>query len=436
MSSNWAYVFIPLSAVALSAAVYFYLANRRRDRERELLFEVGTRISATLDRDEVLELILDGLQEVVGYNAAGIFLVDVDNDEISHHMLRGYDEDSVSKVRLKVGDGLVGFSAEEAKSLVVNDVRRNPHYINARANTRSELVTPLSVAGAVIAVINLESDRARAYRNRHLKLLQTFGAQAAVAIENASCYTDAQEKRYLEQELAIAGEIQQALLPHSPPEIPGLDVAAFMKPTESVGGDLYDLVPLNEGRLGVAIGDISGKGTPAAILMASLYASFRSLTRRDLSLSDIMRQLNNLLCENFGIGRFATFFYGVICTRSMEIEYSNAGHFAPILIKPGEGPRFLSDGGIVLGYIPDSRYSESIEKIESGDVLVLYTDGIIEAENPDGEMFGEERLTEICATMIGRSAREVLKGIRKAVGEHCGDSEQIDDITLVVVRAV
>lgn len=425
---------IALAAVVVAARLY--AIRRRESREKDLLFDVGMRISATLEQDEVLNLILDGLQEVVGYDAAAIFLVDSESGEIDYHIVRGYEERHLDKVKLKVGEGLVGVAAESEEPVIANDVRMDPRYVNARPATRSEITIPLSVAGEVIAVLNLESDRVRAYRSRDLKLLQTFGSQAAVAIENASCYYDTKERRVLEEELEIAGEIQHALLPHSPPEVPGLDIAAQIQPSHSVGGDLYDLVPLGEGRLGVAIGDISGKGAPAAILMASLYASFRSLTRRALTLPDIMVQLNNLICENFRIERFATFFYGVINMNEMEMTYSNAGHFAPLLIRPGEKPEQLSNGGIVLGYMPDSEYGERTVKLQPDDLLVLYTDGIIETEDPSGEMFGEERLVDIAATLIGQSASDVLEGLWDAVRNHCVNCAQADDITLVVIRVL
>ncbi len=434
MTDNSTIFLLVTTTVATAAAIWFFLLATRGARERDLLLEVGTRISSSLDRDEVLGLILDGLEEVVGYNAAGIFLVNIESDEISHHLLRGYDEEAVARVRLKIGEGLIGSSARIERPLVVADVRKDPDYIDIRGATRSEIVIPLMVSGFVVAVLNLESDRVRAYRNRHLKQLQTFGAQAAVAIDNASCYTEAQEKRVLEQELEIAGKIQQALLPRSPPDISGLDVAAYMKPIESLGGDLYDLIQVGERELGVAIGDISGHGPPAAILMASLYASYRSLTRRGFSISEMMGRLNNLIQENFGIHRYATFFYGVVAPDENRLTYCNAGHFPPLLLRAGEAPRFLKDGGIVLGFMDDASYDERTVPLEAGDIMVLYTDGIIEAIGPDEEMFGEERLAEICATMIRRSAREVLDGILKAVTSHSAGSVQQDDISLVVVR--
>ncbi|MFC1530448.1 PP2C family protein-serine/threonine phosphatase [Gemmatimonadota bacterium] len=436
MTDNSVIFLMVTTTIATAAAIWFFLLATRGARERDLLLEVGTRISSTLDRDEVLGLILDGLEEVVGYDAAGIFMVDIDTDEISHHLLRGYDESAVARVGLKMGDGLIGNAAISERPLIVADVRREPDYLDIRGTTRSEIVLPLMVSGVVVAVMNLESDRVRAYQNRHLKQLQTFGAQAAVAIDNASCYTAAREKKVLEQELEIAGKIQQALLPHSPPEISGLDVAALMKPIESLGGDLYDLVQVGKRELGIAIGDISGHGPSAAILMASLYASYRSLTRRGFSIREMMGRLNNLIQENFGIHRYATFFYGVVAPDENRITYCNAGHFPPLLLRAGEAPRFLKDGGIVLGFMDDANYEERTVPLDSGDILVLYTDGIIEATGRDEEMFGEERLAEICATMIRRSAMEVLDGILTAVTSHSAGSVQQDDISLVVVRVL
>jgi len=411
-----------------------YALARRESLEKDLLFEVGVRLSATLDRDELLEHILDGLDRVVGYDAAGIFLVDPESRRIAHHIARGYDRQTLDGADLKIGRGLVGLAAEKKEPILVADVREIDAYINARPTTRSEIVLPVRVAGEVIAVINLESDRVDAYRQRDLRLLEVFGSQVAVAIQNAQLYQEAREKQSLEQELKLAGEIQRALLPRGAPEIPGVQVATYFKPTRSVGGDLYDLVHLGESRLGLAIGDVSGKGTPAAILMASLYASFRSLTRGTLTLPQIMRRLNNLLCENFGAGRYATFAYGVLDTDRGVLEYSNAGHFPPLLLRAGEEPTPLTQGGIVLGYIPDSDYEAGSVELRSGDMVVFYTDGLIEATDPQGEMFGEERTAEVAATLMGREAQEVLDGLREAVESHSRGEAVDDDMTLVVLR--
>jgi len=217
-------------------------------------------------------------------------------------------------------------------------------------------------------------------------------------------------------------------------QLEGVEVATYFQPSRSLGGDLYDLVPLGEGRFGVAIGDISGKGTPAAILMASLYASFRSLTRGQLSLPDLMSRLNNLLKENVGPGRYATFFYAVFDPAALEMRYSNAGHFPPLLLRADSDPMLLAEGGIVLGYIPDSGYREGVISLQPGDVVVFYTDGLVEAHNEGGEEFGEERIADIATTLIGHSAQEVLDGLREAVHHHSGGGPPEDDLTLVVLR--
>jgi sigma-B regulation protein RsbU (phosphoserine phosphatase) len=407
---------------------------RRESLEKDLLFEVGSRISAALDRDRLLEMVMDGLQRVVGYDAAGIFLVDTVERSIERHLVRGYDESVLDRVRLQYGEGLVGRAVETGRAILVSDVREDPHYIAARPTTLSEIVFPVAVEGHIEAVINLESDRLGAYRRKDLRLLEMFGTQAAIAFHNARLYEEARLKRSLEQEMELAWEIQKALLPRTTPVIRGVEVATFMQPSRSVGGDLYDLVPLGGARLGLAVGDVSGKGTPAAILMASLYASFRSLTRGALSVSRIMARLNDLLCENTGSGRYATFFYGVLDRDRMVLRYSNAGHLPPLLLRPGEEPKPLTEGGIVLGWIPGSEYGEGMVELEPGDLLLLYTDGLVEAENEAEEMFGEERVADVAAALIGRSAREVLDGLRHAVDAHCGTREVGDDLTMVVLR--
>lgn len=421
------------AAVLIEDARLYSLA-RRESMEKDLLFEVGARISSTLDRDMVLELILDNLKKVVGYDAAAIFTVDPDTGSISRHLVRGYDTGSVDRLHLKVGKGLVGRAAELGKPILVPDVREAPDYVNAREQTRSEINLPVAVEGQVLAVISLASDRLGAYRKKDLKLLQVLGSQAAIAIQNAGLYEEARQKRNLEHELELAWDIQRALLPRGVPEIAGIEVASYIEPSHSVGGDLYDLVPLGDRRLGVAIGDISGKGTPAAILMASLYASFRSVTRSSLALPELMRRLNNLLAENVGLGRYATFCYAVIDAERMELRYSNAGHFPPLLLRAGEEPQPLTEGGIVLGYIADSEYREGVVPLRAGDLLLLYTDGLVEAENAEGELFGEERVAEVGTALSERSAREVLDGLREAARSHCGGCPLQDDLTIVVVR--
>jgi sigma-B regulation protein RsbU (phosphoserine phosphatase) len=433
MFANVAVRLLDNSSVLIEDARLYTLA-RRESLQKDLLFEVGRSISGTLHLDKLLELILDALEKVVGYDAAAIFTVDSGTGQIWRQIVRGYDGESVDNLHLKIGRGLVGRAAESCEAILVRDVREETHYVNARSRTRSELNFPVAVEGEVMAVISLASDDVAAYGSDDLKLTQVFGAQAAVAIQNARLYEEARQMRRLEQELELAGEIQSALLPRHPPEVEGLQVATHIEPTRSIGGDLYDLVPLGECRLGVAIGDISGKGAPAAILMASLYASFRSVTRSLLTLPELMARLNNLLSENVAPGRYATFFYAIIDTEKRELRYSNAGHFPPLLLRAGEEPRLLAEGGMVLGYIRDTAFDEGIVELQPGDLIILYTDGLVEAQNDEGDMFGEERVAEIAATLLGRTAKEVLDGLRGSVSSHCKSAALGDDLTLVVVR--
>ena len=171
-------------------------------------------------------------------------------------------------------------------------------------------------------------------------------------------------------------------------------------------------------------------------MMASLYASFRSLTRRKRTLPEIMSRLNDLLCESFGIGRYATFFYGILDRVGKKITYSNAGHFNPLLISSDSEPRRLSEGGIVLGFLPGKDYEEGSVTLEQGDIIVLYTDGVVEATDPDGEMFGEQRVAEIAVRLKEGSAADVLKGLREEVESLCVGCPQEDDITLVIVKVL
>ncbi len=418
-------------AIALDNA-RLYERVRREVREKELLYEVGKRISSSLDLEEVLDLILECLGEVVTFHAGGIFVVDPDTQEIASLATTGYEQGMEDRVHLKFGDGIVGWAAKNGEPAVVEDVGKDPRYISARPQTSSEIVVPLFADDKIIGVINLESDDKGAFTGDDLELIKAFGSQAAVSLERAKFHQEMLERRKLMDELEVARRIQKSFLPDVIPRIPGYDLSAVNVPSEAVGGDYYDIIPISEGQWGIAIADVFGKGVPAALVMASFRASLLAEIRNNYMINAILRKVNRLIWESVEPERCVTACYGVLDADSRIFTYSNAGHLHPIVIG-ASGIRRLDKGGILLGAVEDAEYREDRIHLDPGDVVLFFTDGLTEAENVYGEAFGEDRLIETAGNLAGMPGSDIVRSIHRAVWEFSG-GHLGDDFTLLVLK--
>ena len=422
-------------AFALDNAL-LYEETERRALEKEVLLEISKTLSAPLDLDEVLEAIFRSLRQVVRYAAAAIYLVNRSSQRLELVRDTGYPEGSDEAFRLSVGEGIVGWVAKTGEAVIVPDVRRDPRYVSARAETRSELAAPLVLEGRTIGVFNLESDREDAFHGGHLEMLAVFAAQAAVSIERARLTRELLDRRRLEKELAIAREIQASFLPKRAPEVPGFDLAGATQPHDEVGGDYFDFIRVSDSRLGIAIADVSGKGIPAALIMAGFRMSLLAEIRNEFTMRAVMRKVNSLLHESTERDKFVTLFYGVLDWKSRSLSFSNAGHNPPLLLRADGRVQYLLEGGVALGVLPDARYEERPLALQPGDVLLLYTDGVSEAESPTGEQFGTRRLEQCLKRVAGGTANEILKGVVDEVTAYAGERGVTDDLTLVVVKVL
>ena len=246
-------------------------------------------------------------------------------------------------------------------------------------------------------------------------------------------------RAHLESELDTARKIQEKLLPHKMPQFPGFEIAGTSIPSKQVGGDYFDFLDLGKGKLGIAIADVSGKGIPAALLMANLQASLHAQTLEIENVSEVSIRINNLLVRSTDANMFVTFFYGLLDRYQSTFISTNAGHNPPILLRTDKNIERLEEGGLVLGFLPDQKYEQQITTLKRGDILVLYTDGITEARTPDEEtvgekLFGEDRLVQVIMDNASLSAREIQAAILQAVSTHTKNTPQGDDITLVVIK--
>jgi sigma-B regulation protein RsbU (phosphoserine phosphatase) len=267
-----------------------------------------------------------------------------------------------------------------------------------------------------------------------LEFLTTLGNQAMTSIENARLFHETLEKQRMEEELRFAQNIQKDLLPKSMPLLDGFEIAGINLSSREVGGDYYDVLRLSETHYGIAIADVAGKGAGAALLMASLQASLRALAHAEGPIKDLLFRINNLIFENTALDKFITFFYALLDTERRTLTYCNAGHNPPLWIRNSGEIRQLEKGGLILGMMANVPFETDTITLESGDRLVLYTDGISEAVNSSGDEFGMERIEQATAQSADVSARDLVDALIEGVKQFRGDAYQNDDMTLVVVN--
>lgn len=413
-----------------------------------MLLDITKTISRSLDLDEVLNLVMDTLDSLIPYDAAGIYLVkcsqplpewDGVRDEscvFQTQAVRGYDIDDLQELHLKMGEGLIGHVAVSGKPFTSPDVRKEPRYINARARTRSEMVAPIISNNEVIGVFDLESDELNAYAKDDLEVLGMLASQVAIIIEKVMLHDQLIEKQRLETQLEVARQVQLELLPARDPQLEGFDISAYNFPTEEVSGDYYDWVRIYDDQIGIVIADVSGKGVPAALLMAFLRASLRAATHIGYAPHISMSKVNYLLWESIERNQFVTAFYGILDAANRTVAYSNAGHNPPFLMEADGTVHFEERGGVPLGMFRDTRYYEYFATIEPGQVLVLYTDGATEAMNQAGDEYGRARLVEAVRQCRHLSAREMIDFIHHDVINWTEGLGATDDVTFFIVKAI
>lgn len=422
-------------ATALDNALLFR-AVKRRSTEARILLQSTMALSGSLDLDEILKTILDRLREVIHYDAAGIFLMQKDTAELAPIIDRGFDEDKRPLLQRKSDEGLVGYAVSTGETVVAADVRWDPRYKNARDATRSELVIPISVAGRLIGAFDLERDVTEGFSTDDVRLAAAFAGSAGVAIERARLYQESLEKQRLDGELEIARSIQQTFLPKKNPSVPRYDIAGMNVSSEEVGGDYYDFISIVDHQLGIAIGDVSGKGIPAALIMAAFRASLIAEIRNNYAIRTIFAKVNALLEETSERGTFVTAMYGVLDSKNGVFTFANAGHNPGLLLRGDDTVEQLTEGGLPFGILPQAEYEERPVWLRSGDVMLWYTDGVTEAANEEGEQFGSERVEEVLKKNRRESAGQILHVIQREVTGYAAPDSTMDDMTMIVVKAL
>ncbi len=423
------------------------LANARMfEQERdytaalETLTEIAREVAEILDLDELLSRIAILAKRVIDYRTFGILLVNEAKQQLEPTVALQYGE-KTNMLNIKIGEGLVGFSALHKVPLIVDDVSKDPRYIKVLEDVRSELVIPLLLKDRCIGVFDLESPELNAFNQRHAEILGILASQAAVAIENARLYETvrASELR-LEREIEFARRVQTALMPSEPPKRPkGIDLSARFEPARQIGGDLYDYLSPDPSTLVVAVGDVSGKGVPAALYGAFAGELVRSRTFRRRfttirsSPAGVLASMNAILHERRLEEYFCVLCYASFDFRKRQLVIANSG--LPYPIRRSEGVSLpIELPGVPLGSFPGTTYEELTFELKSGDLYVFCTDGIHEAEDHLGREFGTSRLMNVIDRLADEPAQAIVDGIFLAVEEHRKGGPVADDMTAVAVR--
>jgi sigma-B regulation protein RsbU (phosphoserine phosphatase) len=316
------------------------------------------------------------------------------------------------------------------------DLQKQPAFLEARSAARSAMAAPILSNNRMIGVFTLESDEEDIYTQSDLALFEKFTHQVALSIEKAQLHRALLDKRKLEQELSIAREIQMSFLPEREPPLKAFQVAGLNLPSRLVSGDYYDFIKIVEGQWGLVVGDVSGKGIPSALIMASFRASLLAEIRNNYSIRTIMAKVNQLLWESTDDHQFVTAFYGVLDEQRRILTYCNAGHNPVILIREDGSSVKLETGGLILGAFADSTYWENFVQIHPNDILLLYTDGVTEIYNDAEEEFGVDRLQALVTENRHLTSKEITLLVRDKILEFAAERMIQDDFTLVVLKAL
>jgi sigma-B regulation protein RsbU (phosphoserine phosphatase) len=399
-----------------------------------LLNEISREITSILNLDELLNHIADRVAQLIDYQMFSVLLVDEAGERLQHRFSVRFGENVHIKHEIPVSAGIVGYSARHREPVLVADVKRDSRYIETNPETRSELVVPLLYKGNAIGVLDLEHTRRGFFTEDHMRTMSTLAGQIAIAIENARLYERiAKEEKRLERDLAMARELQFHLLPKAVPTLKNADLAARFLPARAIGGDMYDWVPYSGERLGLAIGDVSGKGSPAALFAALVSGFLRSHSTQEPGAAEMLKLVNRSLGARPIDAQFVSLAYAVWDDKARTMAVASSGLPRPIFWRDGKVER-IEATGLPLGLFPDPEYDEKRIEARAGDAFVFFSDGLIDARNVAGELFGRDRIEHIVAENADKSAEDLVEILFAAVGTHAAGVEAFDDQTVVAFK--
>ncbi len=412
-----------------------YTRVARQARQLTLLTEISRELTSILNLDQLLKRVADLVTRIIDFQMFSILLLDPTGQLLQHRFSLRFNESVHLKHEVPIGQGLVGAAAQSGLAVLVPDVSKDPRYIMANPETRSELCVPLIYKEQVIGVLDIEHTRRGYFDDQHLRIMTTMAAQVAIAIENARLYERiaGQEKR-LEHDFALARELQFRLLPQKRPTLKHAEVAARFSPARQIGGDLYDFLKYSgRGIIALAIGDVSGKGAPAAIYAALVSGITRSHAVEEPSAAGMLEAVNLSLAERPIDGQYVSMIYAIWNDNDRTLQVANSGLPRPLHLRDGKFEE-IDVTGLPVGLFHSAEYEERTLRAKPGDVFLFISDGITDATSSKGNMFGRGRLEKVVRKVAEGGADDIAQAIFSAVSDHAKGVDAFDDQTIVVLK--
>ena len=411
-----------------------YTRVSRQAQTLEVLNEVAVELASILDLDPLLERIGQLLRRLIDYQMFTIMLLDEKGETLITRYAWRFGYAHAPLRRVPITSGLVGAAVREWRLINVTDVRKDARYIPMNPETRSELIVPLFYKGRIIGVLDLEHTRSHAFNEEHERIITTLAAQVAISIENARLYQAVKrQERQLERDIAMAREVQLRLLPPTVPELANAEMAVRFLPARTIGGDLYDFVDYGPDRSAIVLGDVSGKAAPAALFAALVSGIMRSAAVQRPEPAQMLANLNDALQERKLESQYVTMLFAVWNDEQRTLQVANSGAVQPIFCRGGESVTVRAEG-FPLGLFPNVTYEEFNVATQPGDAIVFVSDGISDAENAAGEMYGQDQLAGVLCSHRDQSAQEIADAILADVTRFQGGHDRFDDETIIVLR--
>lgn len=413
--------------------------TKKQIERDEQLYHLITLVAGEFSLQEVLDKLAEAVVKIAGVKACSIRLLDEETGDLKMRSTYGLSEEYRNKGVVSKDDTVIK-AAFAGEAVVLDDMRVDGRVKYREATIEEGLVSQLTVAmrfrGEAIGVLRLYSPRPMRFNEDGIGLARAVASQCAVAITNAKLYAEAIEGQRIAEQMRLAGIVQQRMVPQKAPLIPGLDAAAAYVPCFDVGGDFYDFIQVSDSCVVVVIADVMGKGIPAAIMMSSFRGAVRAYTDVECcgeAIEEIVGKLNKTACSECRDGEFVSLFYAVIDVKDMTATYCNCGHEPTVLIRDGQVTN-LEKGGLVLGVEAQSEYEIETIELKDGDCLLFYTDGLIDAANFDGQLWGRENLLKTIKRLTAGSAEQMVKNVLGYRRRFVGLASQTDDTSIIVVK--
>jgi sigma-B regulation protein RsbU (phosphoserine phosphatase) len=428
---------LTLTASRIAQAIENARLYARVSRQAQILTvlnEIAAELTSILELDPLLEKVGHLLRRLIDYQMFSILLLDEKGETLITRYAWRFGHAHAPQRSIPIATGLVGAAVREWRMVNVPDVSKDARYLAINPETRSELIVPLFHKGRIIGVLDLEHTRVGFFNEEHERVLTNLAAQVAIAIENARLYEAVRtQEAQLERDIAMAREVQLRLLPQAAPEMANAEMAVRFLPARTIGGDLYDFVDYGPGRTAIVLGDVSGKAAPAALFAALVSGIMHSAAQQRPQPAQMLALLNDALQERMLESQYVTMLFALWNDESRTLQVANSGAVQPVLCRTCEATPVRAEG-FPLGMFPNVIYDELTVAAEPGDVIVFISDGILDAENAEGAMYGQERLASILCSRREQAAQEIADAVLADVSRFQGERERFDDETIIVLK--